>query len=234
MSPGRILSILAADATDGAKIAAIASLLTGKTTARELAEVLNSKLRTVERHNTDAKELVRRFAEVSPEPLRKIAEGVRKSAEEDTQICVVSEPADSCAPATKESPSEIVILESKPLLFPTPFDQRVTLKNGKIVLCKEVRDEWVAEFGDEKDLDLALITAANYVQVNSSRPLEAQVSAQLARVVREKREKDKRYAAAAAAKGQNRPTASAAPPPRPRMRPMTQEERELYHNAGIL
>jgi hypothetical protein len=114
MSQERILAILSSDAPDGAKVAAIASLITGKTTARELAEVCNVKVRTMERHNTDAKSLVRKSAEVSKEPLRNIAEGVRKSAGEDTQICVEIPRADSCAGATKELPTEVVILNNIP------------------------------------------------------------------------------------------------------------------------
>jgi hypothetical protein len=73
----------------------------------------------------------------------------------------------------------------------------VLFEDGKLTLVNGMRVTWLEEFGgSEKDLSLALMQAAQYVQPNSGRPLDVQVSGQLARIVREKRDKDARYAAA--------------------------------------
>lgn len=75
----------------------------------------------------------------------------------------------------------------------------VLLENGNLTLVNGFRIQWLEEFGgDEKDLSLALTQAARYIEPNSHRPLEVQVSSQLARYVREKRNQDARYAAASA------------------------------------
>jgi len=89
-------------------------------------------------------------------------------------------------------------LEDISPLYPPSDEQRVTFENGRLGLCEDLRAFWLQRFGDEELLDLALIQAAGYVQVNSSRPLEAQVSAQLARRAADKRDRDARYAAAVA------------------------------------
>lgn len=75
-------------------------------------------------------------------------------------------------------------------------DERVTFEKGELQLFNGVRQFWLNEFGDEHALNLALKQAAGYVQPNSMRPLEAQVSSQLARMARDKRDKDTRYAKA--------------------------------------
>lgn len=81
-------------------------------------------------------------------------------------------------------------------------DDRVAIQGGRIVLLNGLRQYWLDRFGGDADrLDLALIAAAPYVQENSRRPLEAQVSAQLARAVADKRDRDQRYAAAAQRNG---------------------------------
>ena len=79
-----------------------------------------------------------------------------------------------------------------------------TLENGKIKLHNGTRKIWLERFeNDEARLGLALEQAAGYVQPNSGRPLEAQVSSQLAKQLADKTDRDKRYAAAAKAKGQS-------------------------------
>lgn len=105
-----------------------------------------------------------------------------------------------------------VIIRSKekdPLLSPKPNfwqdalnpSHDVLFEDGKLTLVNGMRVTWLEEFGgDEKDLDLALQRAAQYVQPNGSKTLEVQVSGQLARIVQEKRDRDRRYAAAANAK----------------------------------
>lgn len=75
---------------------------------------------------------------------------------------------------------------------------RVSLDNGRLVLGEELRTYWLPRFGDEEGLDLALTQAAAYVQPCGLRPLETQVSSQLARMSREKRDRDRRYERAAA------------------------------------
>ena len=75
---------------------------------------------------------------------------------------------------------------------------RVAMRDGKLWLCPALRSFWIGQFGDdESEVELALLQAAGWVQPNSSRPLEAQVSAQLARYARERRERGLRYAARA-------------------------------------
>ncbi len=70
--------------------------------------------------------------------------------------------------------------------------------DGKLKLFNGTRQFWLKKFGgDEERLELALHQAAGFVQPNNSKPLEAQVGAQLARIVSEKRDKDQRYATAA-------------------------------------
>jgi hypothetical protein len=73
---------------------------------------------------------------------------------------------------------------------------KVALVDGKLTLFNGYRAEWLAEFeGDAKSLDLALKEVAGRIQPSShARPLEAQVSSQLARMARDKRDRDKRYA----------------------------------------
>ncbi len=73
-------------------------------------------------------------------------------------------------------------------------DHGVSFTNGKLTLLNGCLSEWLAKFdGDEQRLDLALIQIAPYLQPNSNRPLHAQVAAQLARIVAEKRDRDNRY-----------------------------------------
>lgn len=83
---------------------------------------------------------------------------------------------------------------------PLAEHRTVTLTDdGVIVLHNGTRAKWLAMFGGDADrLDLALTQAAGWVQPHSSRPLQAQVEAQLARAAAEKLDKDQRYAAAAA------------------------------------
>lgn len=97
---------------------------------------------------------------------------------------------------TKTKNSEESPLPPKPL--PSFGSDRAQLKNGNLVLDESLRRFWLEQFqGDEQRLQLALIQAAGYVQANSSRLLEAQVGAQLARIVADKRDRDQRYRAAA-------------------------------------
>jgi hypothetical protein len=111
----------------------------------------------------------------------------------------VSPRALPCVPARIETPSGLLKpkkLEEKSPFYPPSDGERVTFENGRLELKNGLRQFWLEKFGDADLLDLAVIQAAGYVQVNSSKPLEAQVSAQLAKTVRDKLDKDARYAKA--------------------------------------
>lgn len=101
----------------------------------------------------------------------------------------------------------------------------VLLEAGRLTLVNGMRVHWLEEFGgDEKDLELALQRAAQYVQENSNKALDVQVSGQLSRIVQERRDKDRRYAAAAA----NKPQQQQAP------RGETSRERKIREAADFL
>lgn len=87
----------------------------------------------------------------------------------------------------------------------------VRIVAGQLVLVNGTRTRWLAEFGDDaKALDLALIEIRGQVQPNSrSHSLEQQTERHLARIVRDKSEKDRRYREAVA---QNVATKAAAKP----------------------
>lgn len=101
------------------------------------------------------------------------------------------------APALMESLRDSYTLgsEVKSPFTPQTSEPRVTFENGRLVLFNGLKAEWLSLFdGDELKLDLALKQAAGYVQPNSiTKSLEAQVSAQLARKVADKLDKDARY-----------------------------------------
>lgn len=73
-------------------------------------------------------------------------------------------------------------------------ETRVRIENEKIKLCDQLNQFWLKEFnGQQDDLNLSLLQVAAYVQPNNVHSLEKQVSSQLARIARERRERDKRY-----------------------------------------
>ena len=70
---------------------------------------------------------------------------------------------------------------------------RVSLEAGHLQLHGELKAFWLEKFdSDEGALELGLLQAAGYVHTNGMRPLEAQVSSQLAKQLRDKRERDAR------------------------------------------
>jgi hypothetical protein len=76
----------------------------------------------------------------------------------------------------------------------------ITVENGKAILHNGTRSEWLERFGgDEEDLELALIDAVGAIQPNSRQDPALQITRRLSIIVRDRREKDKRYAAAVAA-----------------------------------
>jgi uncharacterized protein YdaU (DUF1376 family) len=95
----------------------------------------------------------------------------------------------------------------------TPKGEReddFAFENGKIILRGAGHAHWLKEFGgDVARLHLAMTQASAYVQPNSRRPLEAQINAQLARQLADKRDRDARYAKAA---NTNKPRAKGEPP----------------------
>lgn len=69
--------------------------------------------------------------------------------------------------------------------------------DGSIAIHNEFKKFWLQRFDGNRDrLEMALLQAAGFVQPNSNKPLEAQVGAQLARIVSEKMDRDQRYAKA--------------------------------------
>lgn len=77
---------------------------------------------------------------------------------------------------------------------------------GNVRLVNGTRQVWLDRFGgDAEALDLALIEAAGSIQPNSKKPLKYQIERQLARMVRDTRDKDRRYAKAVADNGKSAP-----------------------------
>lgn len=108
-------------------------------------------------------------------------------------------------------PSHVKPVANWSQAFAQPGDSHgVELANGRLTLVNGTRTEWLERFdGDAKALDLALIEAAGEIQPNSrSHSLKAQVLRALARKVRDRLDRDRRYAAAASAKA-----APKKPPP---------------------
>lgn len=88
---------------------------------------------------------------------------------------------------------------------PSPSDHKVKLQDGKLELLNGFRAEWLERFGGNAErLDLAVMTAAAYVQPFGLKPLDVQVSAQLARHAAEKLDRDERHAATVTAGGGRR------------------------------
>jgi uncharacterized protein YdaU (DUF1376 family) len=78
------------------------------------------------------------------------------------------------------------------------FHIGVTMRDGVIKLHNEFKNFWLNRFdGNAERLEMALVQAAGYVQPNSSRPLEAQVGSQLARLVGNRMDREQRSAAKA-------------------------------------
>jgi uncharacterized protein YdaU (DUF1376 family) len=115
--------------------------------------------------------------------------------------------------AAREAPTNGRAYWAKVMAPPVePERQKVVLHaDGKLELLNGFKAEWLARFGgNEERLDLALAKAANFVQPYGLKSLEVQVSAQLAREVSEKLDRDARYQNAATQKGapkkQSKPT----------------------------
>lgn len=125
-----------------------------------------------------------------------------------------SAPARECA-NDDDMPSHVKPIENWSTAFAKPdANHGVEFSNGRLILVNGTRAEWLAQFdGDAKALELALIETAGEIQPNSrSHSLKAQVMRSLARKVRDRLDRDRRYAAAASAKSAPKP-----PPPGTRL-----------------
>jgi hypothetical protein len=101
--------------------------------------------------------------------------------------------SDICAPKREKRPSASAMLDDP--------NEPARFENGRLVLTADFRSDWLGRFGgDDERLSLALVQAQGYLQPNNhTKTLGVQISAQLARIVAEKRDRDKRYASAAKA-----------------------------------
>ncbi len=107
-----------------------------------------------------------------------------------------AEPADGMA--APQSPSEEP--GAPPPAEPDP--EPVRLDGGQIVLSEAERADWLGRFGgDVGSLDLALMEAAGCVQPRGAHAPVVQVRRQLARIARDRRDRDRRYHEARAAGG---------------------------------
>lgn len=113
---------------------------------------------------------------------------------------------DGIARAYKESLRDKIIPKrlDSPLSPPDPYAQAWIDEKGRLVLSDKFRAGWLERFdGDADRFELALVQAQGYVQPNNrSKSLDVQLSAQLARIVSDKRDRDSRYAKASEAKPQ--------------------------------
>lgn len=134
-----------------------------------------------------------------------------KDTEEDTDTEV------SKSPLPPEGASDDMPKHVKPVsdwskaFSAEPEHETVRIEAGAVVLVNGTRAEWLARFGgDAEGLDLALIQVAGQIQPNSrSHSVEQQANRHLARIVQERRDRDRRYrdvAAQNAAKGNAKPT----------------------------
>lgn len=77
-------------------------------------------------------------------------------------------------------------------------EERIRWEGADLVLSNEERSDWLKDlFPDEASLALAVQQSAGYVHARSGLLLLRQARGQLARIARERREKDARYGAAA-------------------------------------
>ncbi len=82
-----------------------------------------------------------------------------------------------------------------------PQSSDVLFERGKLTLLNGARVFWLNKFdSDETRLDLALIQIAPSLQPNSQRSLQVQVEGQLAKLVAQRMDQDRRYTAAAKSK----------------------------------
>lgn len=202
---------------------------TGTTDSRELAAALDIPLRTIQRlklevagamdgvsadakdaisgvctNNTSANDAMDGAGGAPKTPYMARAEATR-TVEKSPRVVIPARATfeslrDESYQEVKQDPPLVPQGGKKDDLQPT--HERVQFVNGRLTLFNGLKAFWLEKFdGDADRLDLALIQAAGFIQPHSTRPLEAQVSSQLARSAADKRDRDKRYAAAAKASG---------------------------------
>ena len=140
-----------------------------------------------------------------------------KTTKQEPELCVASE--QNCAHNLEEKKKEVRkerisfssdAARAKPVsgreywaqVMAPPEDparRKVALReDGSLELFNGFKAEWLARFdGDEQRLSLALTKAAAFVQPYGLKSLDVQVSAQLAREISDKRDRDDRYNRAA-------------------------------------
>jgi uncharacterized protein YdaU (DUF1376 family) len=143
------------------------------------------------RSRRDRTEIAGRSAEDRPEIDPRSSEYLDSDPAKINDLAEAS-PSPSPTPSPIETPESPFSSEAR---GEKDDHERVRFSNGKIELFNGMRAYWLERFeGDSERLELGLIQAAGFVQTNSAKPLEAQVSAQLARQCADKRDRDKRYA----------------------------------------
>lgn len=95
--------------------------------------------------------------------------------------------------------TNVTPVDSFSILFADPhLNEGIEVVDGSVRLVNGTRAEWLKRFGgDEEALNLAVMEAAGGLQPNSKKPIKPQIERVLAKIVRESRDKDKRYAKAA-------------------------------------
>jgi len=191
-----------ADLSDKAKLVAILEAF-GVTERDEVEAILEAKPSTIREAKAALK--IQRQKSSAGNPAPEIQRSADASAGNPAQTPEIQRQNSSVprAHATKELPSGVVIpigFSKSPLPPKLDSAEPVALVNGRLEVSGSFRTEWLNIFGDDEPrFDLALIEVAGRVQVNSSRPLAAQVGSQLARIAADKRDRDARYRQAAAA-----------------------------------
>lgn len=95
------------------------------------------------------------------------------------------------------------------------YDGGVHFDGSRVELVNGTLANWLERFGNDREaLDLALIQIVGLIQPNGSRPICAQVEGQLARIVGQRRDQDRRYEASKASshRQQAKPTAAIGKP----------------------
>lgn len=178
----------------------------GVTDSHELAEQLGIPLRTIQHLKREAAQLcdansakgcaqtaqdVAQTQMVAPQKTQRVAPS-------DARGCAETQGFASLARADGKITNNNITTNNNIISFKQP--ERVWWNDdGSIGFDDSFADYWLASdlfAGDRLDLDLAVVKATGYIQPRSSKPLEAQLSSQLAETCRMKRERDKRYAAA--------------------------------------
>ena len=224
MSSDLVRATLAATAglSSTAKLVALCEAfgLTSKDDLEGLLETRPSTLREAKRALKNQRQNSSGDGKPAPE-IQRCAGNPAKTPEIQRQ----ESSAPSCAHATKELPSEVVIPREDIPPFTPPSEKNdgfpshvkpianwstafrddreppdVEFVDDRIVLRGAMLAEALADFdNDEKRLAKALDQAGGWIQPNSSRPLKAQVRAQLGKIVGDRIDRDKRFVASAPA-----------------------------------